>query len=335
MCPRCGPVPMAAAPLVPPTPRQQAQRRVGSVASTTLRRRVLESAALAEWSQVHEAVEVQGCSLNIQEEDSGLSLVHWAAHQGDVDTLLWLADKGAFLRLKDKRGRAPLSGATAGAFDFLLSRAYSPAERVAYARGAGGPSLELLQRELGAAEAESLVNEPLWDESSTSLAAFLASRHADGGFDCLPLLRWLAEHGANLEAMDEESNGLLHMIDWSFGATAVAPLLEWALDEVGLRHFDSRNSDGDTPSMLCAYASPSGQDALRSLRLFETAGANLALGSKKGMNVAMLLARYHGDGLWLNWCASQAGVDPRATCARRRTVEDYVALYGQEESEDE
>lgn len=302
------------------------------MASTAMRRRVLECATLGEWDRVREAVDVQGCSLNIQEEETGLSLVHWAAQQGNVETLAWLIERGAFLRLKDKRGISPLKGATMQAQDLLLQHAYSAAERIAYARG--GATLEVLEQELGSADAAAL-NEPLWDEDGATLAAFLASHHGSKGFDAVPLLRWLASKGADLEATDDESCALLHQVDWSFGAAVAEPLLTWALREAGLQHVDLRNSDGETPPLLCAYASPSGGDALRCLRLFEAAGANLALGNKKGMNVPMTLARYHGDGPWLGWCFSQAGVDAGTLCIRKRTAADYLLLHGTEESDEE
>jgi len=304
--------------------------RVGSVASTAMRRRVLDSAALGEWALVREAVEVQGCSVNIQEEDTGFSLVHWAAQQGNAEALAWLAERGAFLRLKDKRGKPALAVAGGAFAAMLLERAYSPVERVVYTRG-GPPTLERLESELGRLGPEAL-GEPLWDERGASLTAALAARHA-AGFDAVPLLRWLAARGADLEAVDEERNALLHMVDFSFGAEVARPLLAWALSEALVRHMDQRNSDGDTPALLCAYGSPTGHDALSCLQLFEAAGADLALVGRGGVNLAMMLARYQGDGPWLGWCYSQAGVDPQDTCAKRRTVVDYIALHGQDESD--
>lgn len=288
---------------------------------------------MGEWKEVHEAVELQGCNVNIQEEDTGLSLVHWAIHQGEMEALTWLVEQRAFLRLKDKRGRTPLSGAGPEAAALLLQHAYSPVERLAYGRG--NPRLAVLEQELEGLGPEA-VNEPLWDEGGATLAVVLAGRHnQNGGWNALPLLQALAARGADLEAMDEEGNGILHMIDWTFGAVAALPLLSWALNEAEVKHFEVRNRDGDTPPLLCAYCCPSGSDALQCLRLFEAAGANFSLGSAKGMNVAMMLARHHGDGLWLNWCFSQAGVDPDQVCSRRRTAADYVSLHGTAESEDD
>merc|ERR1711884_492736 len=98
-------------------------------------------------------------------------------------------------------------------------------------------------------------------------------RHDGHALDALPLLQWLAARGASLEVQDEDGNALLHQIDWSLGSAVTEPILAWALGDAGVQHFDVRNSDGDTPPLLCAYASPSGADALRCLRLFEKAGA--------------------------------------------------------------
>lgn len=297
-----------------------------------MRRRVLDSAALGEWDQVREAADVQGCSLNIQDAESGLSLVHWAAQQGNVESLRWLIEKNAFLRLKDKRGRVPLDGATAPAAELLLQHAYSPIERLVSRQA--GLSLECLQQELAGLSGEQL-DEQLWEEGGATLAGALIVRHNGQDVDAVPMLRWLAARGASLDALDEQGNSLLHLMDWSHGATVVEPLLAWALGEAQVGHAGVRNSDGDTPPMLCAYASPSGGDALRCLRLFEKSGANLALGSAKGVNVPMTLARYHGDGMWLGWCFSQAGVDQNAVCMKGRTAADYLQLYGAEESDDD
>merc|ERR1719235_939865 len=107
------------------------------------------------------------------------------------------------------------------------------------------------------------------------------------------------------------------------GAAAIHGLLHWALIEARVQHKNSRNSSGDTPALLCAYASPSGDDAFHCLKIFEAAGANLALGDARGINVPMRLARYHGEGTWLTWCFEQAGVDPGALCARGLTVGAY------------
>lgn len=305
---------------------------MGSVGITTLRRRVLESAALGEWDKVREAAEVQGCSLNIQDEESGLSLVHWAAQQGNEEALRWLIGKECFLRLKDKRGQVPLAGAKGAVLELLLQSAYSPLERLACRRGA--LTLEQLEQELVGMEAEQL-DEPIWDEGGGTLVGVLAGRHGSKGLDAVPLLQWLVAHGADVEAQDEEGNALLHLVDWSLGAATVEPLVTWALSEAQVKHVDLRNSEGETPAQLCAYASPSGGDALRGLRLLEQAGANFALGNAKGVNVPMMLARYHGDGPWIRWCFSQAGVDDKAVCVKRRTVADYLELHGAEESEDE
>jgi len=287
---------------------------------------------MAEWDAVREAVDVEGCNVNIQDEETGLSIVHWAAHQGNEEILRWLVERGAFLRLKDGRGQPALAGAKGPVEDLLLAEAYSPLERVVYRRRT--LSVERLEVELGSMEAAAL-DEPLWDEGGASLAVVLAERHGTDGFDALPLLKWLAARGANLEAVDEEANSLLHMVDWSFGAAVALPLINWALSEAHVQHKDQRNNDGDTPALLCAYASPSGEEALHCLEVFEAAGANLALGNARGINVAMMLARHHGDGPWLAWCQEKAGVEPGALCARGRTLADYLSRYGTEESEEE
>lgn len=305
---------------------------MGTAASSGLRRRVVQCAALSEWHEVFEAVDRQGCNINVQDEESGLSLVHWAANQGNEEALRSLIDRKAFLRLKDKRGEPPLTGAKGAAVNLLLQEAYSPVERVVYTRGL--PDEARLQAELGDSLPDAL-NEPLWDEGGASLAEVLVGRHGANGLDAVPLLRWLVRHGADLEAVDEERNALLHKVDWSLGADIVVPLVTWALDEARVQHKSQRNQDGDTPALLCSYDSPSGADALRCLELFEKANANLSLGSAKGMNVAMALARYQGDGPWLSWCFTKAGVDPDAICGKARTTTDYLALHGKEESEEE
>jgi hypothetical protein len=297
-----------------------------------MRRRVLDSAALGEWEKVREAAEVQGCNVNIQDEEAGLSLVHWAAQQSNEEALRWLIEKGAFLRLRDKRGNVPLAIARGVTMELLLEHAYSPVERFVYRREPW--SLERLVSELGGLREEQF-NEPLWDEAGATLAGVLVGRHGSKGLDAVPLLRWLAGRGPNLEALDEEGNAILHLIDWSCGAAVTEPLLAWALDEAQVRHLDLRNSEGDTPALLCAYASPSGGDALRCLRLLAQAGANLSLGSAKGINVPMMLARYHGDGPWLRWCFSKAGCEASAVCMKKRTAADYIALHGLEESDDD
>jgi len=312
--------------------------RVMTPGSTTMRRRVLQSAALAEWDAVREAVEKSGCNVNIQDETSGLSLVHWAAHQGNEESLRWLIAHGAFVRPKDKRGEPPLTGARGPATAVLLEEAYSPPERALYQRGMLDEAR--LEAVLGGLPASAL-DEPLADEAGATLVVALAGRHGGeglgpgGALDAVPLLRWLHAHGASLEAADEEGNALLHMVDWSLGAAVVAPLVAWALQEGKVLHKDARNQDGDTPALLCAYSSPSGDDALRCLELLEAAGANLSLGNSKGINTAMALARYQGDGPWLGWCHSKAGVEPNALCARGRTVAQYLALYGAEESDED
>merc|ERR1711988_378085 len=117
------------------------------------------------------------------------------------------------------------------------------------------------------------------------------------------------------------------------GAATVLPILDWAFREASVQHKNARNSSGETPTLLCAYASPSGEDALQCLMAFEAAGANLALGDSRGVNTPMRLARYQGNGPWLPWCFEKAGVDPGALCAKGRTAADYLALYGTEESD--
>eukprot|EP00929_Paragymnodinium_shiwhaense_P062651 TRINITY_DN31288_c0_g1_i1.p1 TRINITY_DN31288_c0_g1~~TRINITY_DN31288_c0_g1_i1.p1 ORF type:complete len:346 (-),score=46.76 TRINITY_DN31288_c0_g1_i1:354-1334(-) len=306
--------------------------RPGSAACTALRRRVLEHAVLGEWAAVHEAVDMGGCNVNVQDMDNGFSLVHWAAHQGNEEELCWLLDKGAFPRLKDSRGHAAVVGAKGACRELLLQRAYSPVERVVYRPA----SLDLacLEEDLGGLDAEAL-NQPLWDESGAALPAVLAGRHGTDGFDALPLLTWLQERGANCDAVDEEGNALLHMVQWNLGFSVFAPVVEWALSVAQVQHANTRNGDGDTPAMICAYDAPTGDDAWAGLRLFEAAGANLAVGNAKGMNVVMVLARYQGDGPWLSWCQDNAGVKDSALCVKGRTVADYLALHGHPESDEE
>eukprot|EP00933_Yihiella_yeosuensis_P072604 TRINITY_DN81043_c0_g1_i1.p1 TRINITY_DN81043_c0_g1~~TRINITY_DN81043_c0_g1_i1.p1 ORF type:complete len:354 (+),score=67.39 TRINITY_DN81043_c0_g1_i1:96-1157(+) len=345
--------------------------RVGSMASSTMRRRVLASAALGEWPEVRKAVDEEGCSTNIQDETTGLSLVHWAAHQGDLEHLSWLQSKGAFLRLRDQRGQAPLAGVRSlECRELLLKSAYSAVERVLYGSatdgsavgGVGGsaPFLPLVER-MEAEVSTDGIDEPLWDEDGANLATCLAARHGQavneaqasiGGeevfnvvgeehprtsFNAMPGLRSLVAKGSNFDFLDENGNALLHHVDYSLGFASLEALLRFLLEEVGVRHYDHRNRDGDTPVLLCSYQAPSGGDALRCLKLFEAAGANLALGNAKGANAPMFLARYHGDGPWLSWCSQVAGVEPSARCVKGRTVADYIALYeaGHQEDEDD
>eukprot|EP00927_Polykrikos_kofoidii_P072273 TRINITY_DN68408_c0_g1_i1.p1 TRINITY_DN68408_c0_g1~~TRINITY_DN68408_c0_g1_i1.p1 ORF type:complete len:385 (+),score=62.66 TRINITY_DN68408_c0_g1_i1:167-1156(+) len=311
---------------LPPRPLE----RAGSVASTTMRRRVVQSAALGEWDEVRAAVDEEGCNPNIQDEEAGLSIVHWAAFQGEEVRLRWLLDIGAFPRLKDSRGKTALDGAKGGCVDLLLQRAYNASERVIYARSP--PTVARLEQELGGADV-SVINEPLWDEGGASLVLALAARHgstfggSDATLDVVPLISWLKDRGANLEAVDEEGNGVLHMVEWGCGADVVLPLVSWLLQDGGISQKNARNRDWNTPGLLSASESPSGEDALRCLQAFEAAGVNLAIGNKEGMNVAMVLAYYHGDGPWIAWCENVAGISPIAVCAKRKTVSDYLALH--------
>mmetsp|Transcript_81051 Transcript_81051/g.229510 ORF Transcript_81051/g.229510 Transcript_81051/m.229510 type:complete len:331 (-) Transcript_81051:88-1080(-) len=327
-----------AACLVPPSPSAASGRRLLTPGNTTMRRRVLHSAALGEWAAVREAVETEGCGVNIRDVDSGLSLVHWAAHQGDEEHIRWLIGHGAVLRPRDSRGEPPLTGARGAARELLLQEAYSPVERALYMRGP--PTAERLEALLANLEPAEL-DAAMEDEDGATLALALAQRHGGAAsgqgepLDAAPLLRWLSAHGADMEATDQDGNTLLHMVDWEYGADAIVPLVQWALMEANVQHKDLRNHDGWTPAALCASHSPSGADALRGLELLEAAGANLSLGNAKGMNAAMALARYQGDGPWLEWCYTKAGVEPSARCARGRTVADYLKLYGEPDSEDE
>merc|ERR1719242_1048117 len=108
------------APPAPPSPSSARAPRAMTAASTTMRRRVMQSAALGEWDAVKEAVEKLGCNVNLREEESGFSLVHWAAHQGDEEVLRWLLDSGAFSRSKDARGEPPLTSARGPTMELLL-----------------------------------------------------------------------------------------------------------------------------------------------------------------------------------------------------------------------
>eukprot|EP00928_Gymnodinium_smaydae_P064753 TRINITY_DN48018_c0_g1_i1.p1 TRINITY_DN48018_c0_g1~~TRINITY_DN48018_c0_g1_i1.p1 ORF type:complete len:355 (-),score=65.51 TRINITY_DN48018_c0_g1_i1:322-1341(-) len=308
----------------------QSSRCSGTRASTTLRRRVLESATLGEWDKVRHAVDVQGCNVNVQDEETGFSLVHWAAYQGNEAELRWLAEHGAFLRLKDRSGRTPLAGAKGETGAVLLELAYSPLERVVYTPGP--PSIQRLEHELAGLDGEAL-NEPLCDENGACLAAVLAGLCSEQA--TLALLQWLLDRGADLDKLDEEGNGLLHMIDYSLGFNVIEPLLVWALHDASLQHVDHRNFDSDTPALLCAYNSPTGEDALRGLQLMDAAGSTLTRANRKGMNVAMALARYQGAGPWLGWCQSVARIDPKALDTKNRSIADHLQLFGVESDDDE
>jgi len=251
--------------------------------------------------------------------------------EDNEEMLCWLISHGAFLRLKDKRGECALAGARGSCVTLLLQEAYSPLERAVYAPG--GPTASQLEAQLDDFNADTL-SSPLWDEAGGRLHMMITMRHGRNGFDALESLRWLANRGVDFEALDEEGNALLHMIDWSFGADVVLPLLNWAFNEARVTHCNLRNRAGWTPALLCAENAASGDDAFRCLQVLEANLADLALGNAKGANVPMIVAKEHGDGPWIEWCFTQGGVDRSAVCGKGQTVADYLVRHDIEESDD-
>jgi ankyrin repeat protein len=223
-----------------------------------LKNSTLQAARECDLEKMQQAIETDYSLINYA-DDANLTLLHWACANGHLEVVKFLVENGADIEAKDKSGRTPiLLNSSTDIAKYLVSKGadFKITSKDGYSvlhQAAFYGKIELLKFWIGMR----LNPEVNYKNGGTPLLCAAS-------FDQKEAVEYLLSVGANIDAVDEKGECILHKAadatDWSlfdkdpnyFNSTRnTGKTLKFLLDK-GM-DANSKDSKGDTPLHKVVY----------------------------------------------------------------------------------